>query len=110
GATRYESIPPARALVSLLPRAAEDWEYIRLTLGNFEVNFGDPELAKEIAAAFGKAVSAQTWLAYREATQRIDLTRFLPLVTSPTLIVHEQWYVYESMDLCREVARTVKNA
>lgn len=57
-----------------------------------------------------KATSPEGLAAYNAANGRIDITKLLPRVTVPTLVIHEPAFPFGSFELCQEVATRIPGA
>jgi class 3 adenylate cyclase len=110
GADWYGVIPAMRAGRAADTMAEEQWEYHTLLLANAATGFRDSDLANRLAALFRSGTSATEWLSTRNATEKIDVTDLLPLVSVPTLVVHITSSPISNVDLLRVLASRIPNA
>jgi pimeloyl-ACP methyl ester carboxylesterase/DNA-binding CsgD family transcriptional regulator len=110
GRRRFERVPAVHALASLSPMMEHDWAYTMLLAGNVVTGLLDPNQAREMAAGFQRSTSAKTWIAHFEALKETDLTPLLPLLSIPTLVVHDIGFPFGSLEMCQEVASGIAHA
>ncbi len=110
GAHRFGLDPAGRTLATVSEMAEDDWAYFSLIAGNLVTNFANPDHARALAATFQRSTSPSTHLAYMDTLKAMDLTPFLPLISVPTLIVHDTGFPFGSFEDCQEVADAMPNA
>jgi pimeloyl-ACP methyl ester carboxylesterase len=110
GADWYQSIPAMRMTQGAKEMAEDDWEYYTLALANAITGFGGAEVANRTAAAYRAGMSSTAYLAYREASEKIDATDLLPLVKAPTLVLHNTTSPYSNLELLRGLASQIPDA
>jgi len=110
GADYYKQIPAARATRATDTMAEEQWEYFTLAYANALTEFMDSQLAHRLATVMRSGMSARSYLLHIAANERIDVTDFLPLVSAPTLVVHNPASSFSNLDLLRVLASRIPNA
>jgi class 3 adenylate cyclase len=110
GARMYELVPTLNLATGLRDMAPEQWEFYTLSVANAAIGFSDGELARRVAEAMRGSMSPETMLAFRSATQNIDVTAMLTSLTTPTLVVHREGSRFASQEASRDLARQISNA
>jgi len=110
GADWFNLIPAARAIRALDTMAEEQWEYYSVAFANAATGFRDSDLANRLAAVFRSGTSASAFLSYLAASEKMDLTEMLPLVSVPTLVVNHSANPLSNLHLLRVLASRIPNA
>jgi len=109
GSDYFEVIPALRAARAAHTMAEEEWEYYTLAMASGFLEFADSEAAKRLATALRAGMSARAFLSYRGAAEQIDVTKLLPQVSVPTLVLHAS-NALSNLDLLRVLASRIPNA
>jgi pimeloyl-ACP methyl ester carboxylesterase/DNA-binding CsgD family transcriptional regulator len=108
-APRCFSLPDFRVATSLTPAAGREWNVFTNVLGSVVTAF-DSNLGRQGADAVWQGISPQNLATYYEMSKSIDLTGMLRKLATPTLVIHEPTFPFGSLELCQEVATSVKDA
>ena len=95
---------------SIAAMAEDDWSFFNLVVGNLVTNFANPEHARDLATIFQRSTSPQTYLAYLNVLQKIDLTSLLPQIEAPSLVVHDTGFPFGAFKDCEELASAMRHA
>jgi len=90
GSEWYELIPALRTSQQTLRDAEDEWEFATLSLANAITGFTDTELARRWAEVFRAGMTPKGYIAFREASGKIDVRGLLPQIGVPTLVVHNR--------------------
>jgi class 3 adenylate cyclase len=112
GGDFFEALPAARASMALMrAMAAEQWEFYTLNLASSATGFSDSEGAHRQAAIYRAAMSPEAYLAYWDASERIDVTPLLASVRTPTLVVHDKSDTFgDFSSLARTIASQISGS
>ncbi len=110
GADWRKNIPAVRAAYALDTIAEEEWEYFTLAMAHATTGFRDSDLANRFAEVLRSGTSARTFISYSDASEKIDVTDLLPLVSAPTLVMHLASSPLSNIDLLRVLASRIPNA
>jgi class 3 adenylate cyclase len=110
GAAYYASIP-AMGLAKAMREMAEDqWEFFTQSLASAVIGFRDIGEAQALAAMFRASMSPSAFVAWRDEAEKIDITARLPMVSVPTLVIHDQSLAVSNASLARTVAAGIPDA
>jgi class 3 adenylate cyclase len=88
-AADYNELEPSMRLRNALRYTEAEWEFATLTIANAVTGYTDSEGARGIAEAFRKGMTATGYMAFRDASDKIDVRNLLPQVVVPTIIIHD---------------------
>ena len=105
----YYRVPAMQAISGMRAMAEEQWELFTQTTATLARGFADPARAKKTAELFRSSSSAQTYLAFSHAAEKVDVVDLLPEIQTPTLVMHaSSGYVTE--DPSRSLASAIPDA
>jgi len=107
---KYLALPALRAAYAAEDVSSSDPQLFANLLGSVATNFRDAELVRMRTEGHLKATSPEGLVAYNMANGRIDITRLLPQVAMPTLVIHEPAFPFGSFELCQDVASRIPGA
>ena len=99
--------PLARSVLSLIET---DWQAFTETSAHIGLGWSDDESARRYAAFMRECVTPEVAAAAYRAIATFDATGLLPLVQSPTLVLHRAQFVWFPVDSARELAARIPNA
>jgi pimeloyl-ACP methyl ester carboxylesterase len=97
-------------LDALLALAERDWELFTLTAGHLVRGWSAGESADQGAALLRASMSPEVVPALVRDAFRIDVTDWLPLVRSPTLVMQRRGVTWVPMERAVELARSIPGA
>jgi class 3 adenylate cyclase len=91
--------------------AENDWEFVTLTFANAYTGYRGSERARRMAEAFRTGITAKSYMAFRDAIERIDVRHLLPQISLPTIVIHDRTSGPDRVDiLTRRLAPLIPNA
>jgi pimeloyl-ACP methyl ester carboxylesterase/DNA-binding CsgD family transcriptional regulator len=111
GVDRF-ALPGARVATTIKSTADQDWRFATRAISSIATDFADlePGKARELAGAIQQSTSSQILAEHRQASLQIDVSDYLRQVTTPTLVIHDPYFEFGSLDLCRSVAASLVRA
>jgi class 3 adenylate cyclase len=110
GADYYASIPAMGLVKAMRDMAEAQWEFFTQSLASAVTAFRDAGEVQAVAAMMRTGMSPAAFAAFRDETEKIDITDRLPLVRAPTLVVRDESLALSSASLARTVAAGIPNA
>ena len=90
GSDWYELVPAMRISQQMLPTAEDEREFHFLTLANAVTGYADSQQARRLAETYRSGMSTKAYVAYREASEEMDMRDLLSQIAIPTLVVHDR--------------------
>lgn len=109
GAAMFD-LPDLKVAARAMTDGEREWNVFTTVLANVATGFEDSERSSELAASMRAATSANGLAEYYRTTAEIDLTRLLPEISAPTLVLHFPVFPFGSLELCERVAKGVARA
>jgi class 3 adenylate cyclase len=103
----YTQMPAVGGMRELM---RSDWELYTESFGHAAAGFEGGEGARRMAAFFREAVQRETVLATMEGADEFASTDLLPLVKSPTLVMHRRWLGGLEVTLARAIVSGIPDA
>ncbi len=110
GSDYYTATPYTRAIRVMAGIAEDDWEFFTLALANFAGGFRDAEFAAKLAAAFKAGMTPQGYMHSVESAESVDVSALLPLISVPTLAIHDRSAVLSDPRAARSIASSIAGA
>jgi class 3 adenylate cyclase len=110
GADYYASIPAMGLAKAMRDLAEDQWEFVTQSLASAITAFRDVGEAQAVAAMMRTGMSPAAFVAFRNETEKIDITDRLPLVRVPTLVVRDETFALSNAGLARTVAAGIPDA
>jgi class 3 adenylate cyclase/pimeloyl-ACP methyl ester carboxylesterase len=88
----------------------KDWITLSETVAHIAFGWSEDERAREYAALWREAFTQEALLAMTAPLERVDVTRLLPEVKSPTLVLLRHQVSWPPPDLGRELAAKIPDA
>jgi class 3 adenylate cyclase len=110
GSEYYASTPMVRAIKTLAEIAQDNWEFFTLTLTNWMTSFGNPELAREIAALYRDGMNPRDYMSLIAACEQSDIRELLPKVSAPTLVIRDPSSPFSTPEITRRVSAAIPSA
>jgi pimeloyl-ACP methyl ester carboxylesterase len=85
---KFTAVVSTQAISAMSPQNEEEWQVWAKVAGSIATRFEDIGAANKMAAAIHQASSAAQRAIYMRATQEIDISNILPLIQTPTLVLH----------------------
>ena len=112
-ADENRSFPGQNIVKAMRTFAKEQWELVSINVAALAFEFTDIEAAKQYAEVLRSGITAETWLKFAEASDKIDVTDLLGSVSVPTLVIVDASNSYtmsESHDAVRTLATKIPDA
>jgi class 3 adenylate cyclase len=112
-ADENRSFPGQSIVKAMRPFAEEQWELVSINIAALGFGFSDLEAAKQYAEALRSGVTAETWLKFAEALDKIDVTDLLGSVSLPTLVIVDtsgSYTMSDSVDNVKSLAAKIPDA
>jgi DNA-binding CsgD family transcriptional regulator/pimeloyl-ACP methyl ester carboxylesterase len=112
GAGRWLDNPVSQSVRALIQSGlpSQNWDFFRLTLGNLVTRLQDADEARHLADVIRNATSPLSHQLGSAAMQLIDVSRDVPSVKAPTLVVHDKNFPFASLEACRDLASGIADA
>jgi class 3 adenylate cyclase/pimeloyl-ACP methyl ester carboxylesterase len=88
----------------------EDWNTYTETLAHVRLGWSEGESARQFAGLVRKSITPEALQAIIGAYKDLDVSSLLPLVRSPTLVLHRRDVPWLSLDVATELASRIPNA
>lgn len=102
--------PKLRMLESLQPLMDSDWETYTETRAHMGFGWSDGDSAHRYAALLRRCVDPATARASYRAGREEDVTRLLPRIASPALVLHRQRFHFWDEQVSRDLAARLPDA
>ncbi len=107
----FQARPVTRGFNSFREIADEDWDRYTLTVASNMLGFREPAMAQSLAILYREAMTPDALRAWYASLDSIDVTRQLPLVKAPTLVMHGEVLTGTSLlEWSKEIAAGIPNA
>ncbi len=103
----YASVPQVQAIRALEDK---DWDVYTETVAHVGFGWSAGEDARQFAEFIRGSVSQQSVRAFRDAIDAYDVTDQLPLVKSPTLVLHRHRFPLPGVEVARRLAARIPEA
>jgi pimeloyl-ACP methyl ester carboxylesterase/DNA-binding CsgD family transcriptional regulator len=104
------ALPDVRVATAAIARGHREWEVFTNVLATIAHSFEDVSAGMQLATSMRQSTTPECLAQYYKESESIDLTHLLPHLIMPTLVIHEPFFPFGSLDLCREVAKKIPNA
>jgi class 3 adenylate cyclase len=92
-------------------RRNEDWERFTLNVANWVLDFSDTDSARSLALLFRESMTPESYRAFVETMDAVDVTPLLPQVAAPTLVMYRPQSANTSLqEWSRELASKIPDA
>lgn len=108
--TRDIDGPKMRMLESLQPLMSQDWETYTETRAHMGLGWSDGASAHRYAALLRECTEPDTALRAYKATRREDVTRDLPRIAAPTLVLHRRHFYFWDVQVSEDLAARIPDA
>jgi class 3 adenylate cyclase len=89
----------------------EEWERFTLNVANWMLDYSDGGTAREIASILRESMTPESYRAFVEAMDAVDVTSLLPRVSAPTLVMYRPQSSNTSLrEWSRELAAAIPDA
>jgi len=105
-ASKWTDYPPLRALSGLLGR---DWETYTETYARIVLGWDAAEDARDLAILLRASIDAEGMRQWAGAVRSFDVSDLLPLVDSPTLVLHHRGQGMPPDEAAAEIASALPN-
>lgn len=103
----YSSVPQVQAIRALMDK---DWEVYTETVAHVGFGWSAGEDARQFAGFIRGSVSQGAVQAFRDAIDAYDVSDLLPLIKSPTLVLHRRRFSLPGVDVARRLTSQIPGA
>jgi class 3 adenylate cyclase len=89
----------------------EEWERFTLNVANWALDYSDSGAARRLASIFRESMTPESFRAFVETMDAVDVTSLLPQVAAPTLVMYRPQSANTSLrEWSRELASKIPDA